>query len=1455
MADDEQAPWARPEQQPQPAEQAPWAKPETAPDNLQNAIKDNMAHNWTSADAKVAQNPVEMLAAGFDMSSSSLAFRGAPKTVTPENAGLLGKVAFGLGEMAGDLPATTAGLVGGAAVGAGATAETGPGAAVGAAVGGGAGAAGLPEALRQVLMDHYEHEADKTLDFETAMARASKIVWETGKAAAVGALGAGVAGKAGAAALDATGSTSASALASAGAYATTATAAGGALNGQVPDSGDFVSALVLMGGFHVAGMGVSLLKGSQPTPEGERVMENMRDIYSKTGVPPWEQAQRAQRDPNFRQEVFGRNSMNDPVTQNFGRDKPPEPEPYKPAQAPAQESNLEFIKDMGEPSSFVYTSGKARIVGDELRNGTLRISNAHVDEPGLGYGTEAYADLASRALAQGRELHSDVEVSAPAARVYEKLGEIGFTVEKNPAARLEEEKWVSDKGPVFKITGAPSSFQTSDELSPLIQRLERSGDAAVSPKGAIGRFQILPDTARQYGFDPARLADPAYNEQVAKAILGDLTKRFRNPDGSVDVESVLIAYNAGPGRAVAFRAGGRDFNRLPNETQQYLLHAERLTGGTGMGGKGPPLPPALPPSGEGAPEPEDPFKLSTEMLTSKINDIVANPVKPSLLDRTRDWFRNANFQVISELAPAERLDRALGTPESELGVTGMFRQVYGSAGRAWLMLHDGTLDPVNPENPNEIVRTGGPALMDAYKSANAKDGSVEQFKAYRQALRTLELAKTGRESQIDINTAKALVEKVGRKYDDEIEIARMANDAKIDYYRYSGMLSAEQAQAIKDNNRDWFPQIPEKEAVAAARKGNRFGPTQVIRAALGHERKILDPAAQELKSYYTMAAVADKNRAVAGMMAALKKTDMEALGIKLLEDKTTKIELFDKDGNLIPEALTEPGPIEGQANTVSWFENGTRYSAHVDDPQLAQMVRGIAPLGQDVTADALRWFASLKRSGIVEMPDFIARTITRHSFYAAVLSKYGGAPFANTFRGLFHVMKQDDVFKEAMANGVFASNLTDIDANYVMRDLHAMQTKAGFFNGVVNVVKHPLEAVQIIQQRLASAPRLGVYLKAKEAGLAPLRAGVEGRTSGLDYAEKGASPVLNILSGMVPFYRASILDVKQMAAAFMDRPLTTSLKAMAYITLPTAALYAINTLQDKDLPDDRKFANLPRWQKDTMFILPEIDGVRLRLPMPWTLGTVFGGMTNRLLDSWAQNDPDTFKAWAPTILAKALPPIIPAAALPVWEHFANYNTFTGRPLIPAALEKDSNYMQYTPATTTTAKELARWLGPPHMNAVDVSPIVVDNYVHEWTGGLGMAIMRTLGAPFDTSNVPPDPANNPFIGSFIARNPGLSAQPVEDFYDKLDEIQKKHGDLKAAFTGGDEELQQLGEQNVQSFLNLKQYQDALSYQKSAVNAITNDKMMTPDEKRERIDQIYSGMIQTAKAGLMIARSVK
>ncbi len=147
------------------------------------------------------------------------------------------------------------------------------------------------------------------------------------------------------------------------------------------------------------------------------------------------------------------------VNQNGLTEEPNYVQEAKQQIAALDTSGLEISKDDLIGASFKFPiKGGGLIVGDVTKNGNLRISTASqpAEAQGKGFGTEAYAKLAQQAIARGGELHSDVEVSALAAKIYEKLKTKGYGVQKNSKAILNKEgKWESPNGPVFKVTSAP----------------------------------------------------------------------------------------------------------------------------------------------------------------------------------------------------------------------------------------------------------------------------------------------------------------------------------------------------------------------------------------------------------------------------------------------------------------------------------------------------------------------------------------------------------------------------------------------------------------------------------------------------------------------------------------------------------------------------------------------------------------------------------------------------------------------------------------------------------------------------------------------------------------------------------------------------------------------------------------------------------------------------------------
>jgi soluble lytic murein transglycosylase-like protein len=111
------------------------------------------------------------------------------------------------------------------------------------------------------------------------------------------------------------------------------------------------------------------------------------------------------------------------------------------------------------------------------------------------------------------------------------------------------------------VTEAANRYGLPPEIVHSVAAVESAYRAdAVSPKGAIGVMQLMPETARFLNADPHNLAE---NIDAGTRLLRDLLLRFQNEPNPV--RRALAAYNAGEGAV-------RRYNGVPpyRETQAYV---------------------------------------------------------------------------------------------------------------------------------------------------------------------------------------------------------------------------------------------------------------------------------------------------------------------------------------------------------------------------------------------------------------------------------------------------------------------------------------------------------------------------------------------------------------------------------------------------------------------------------------------------------------------------------------------------------------------------------------------------------------------------------------------------------------------------------------------------------------------------------------------------------------------
>src|SRR5574343_351859 len=550
-------------------------------------------------------------------------------------------------------------------------------------------------------------------------------------------------------------------------------------------------------------------------------------------------------------------------------------------------------------------------------------------------------------------------------------------------------------------------------------------------------------------------------------------------------------------------------------------------------------------------------------------------------------------------------------------------------------------------------------------------------------------------------------------------------------------------------------------------------------------------------------------------------------------------------------------------NEIAVFENG-KYQKYQVKKEVAEAFNAADSQTAGLLTKILASPAKMLRAGAVLSPDFMGRNLIRDQTMAFVLSKGGYFPIFDFMRGAFSLAKKDQDFQNWLKSGGANAALVSMDRQYIQQQLSALTEVNGVVGKAWNVAKSPFEILRITSELIENATRLGEFKKVS-GGLTEKAAiqegGMASREVTVDFARIGAKT--RAMSLISAFFNAAVQGEERVIRAFAENPVGITTKMMTAITLPSILLYLSNR-------EDPRWQEIPRWQKDLFWIVFTKDHI-YRIPKPHSAGIMFGSLPERMLEAYESDHPGAMKDLEKSILSTFIPNMIPTVAAPIVDQFANRSLFTGAPLIPAAQEKMLPEYQYTEYTTETAKAIGQIMGAfPGMRDRSIrdedtfiggvaraltTPILVENYVRSWTGGLGMYTLQLADKALREAGALPDPvkpldtlADLPVIKAFVVRYPSASAQSIHDFYDDY-YAKKRLYDTKMmlAKEGDIDAFERVQQIDPMAWDEMAGIRDTITDQAKLIRLIYKNPDMTPEDKRQIIDTTYGRMIELAKVG--------
>ena len=840
---------------------------------------------------------------------------------------------------------------------------------------------------------------------------------------------------------------------------------------------------------------------------------------------------------------------------------------------------------------------------------------------------------------------------------------------------------------------------------------------------------------------------------------------------------------------------------------------------------------------------------------------------------------------IDRLHPVLRMVRRVEDTKNtrgQLNVYEQFRILVGMTNRAGTFI-DRATQTVKLENKGKSLKQVlEPLKFEGNKKLN-EQGLKKQYaelNAYLISRRVLEYQKRGFEHGFDLQAAKDTVSTLKNKYDSIAkEIDKYQRDL-LEYARDLKLIDQKAFDAMVEANKSYIPFARVMESVAGEKPSPYGGVSNPFKRVKGGQQPVFDPIETIYSNTFKIVKLAERNNALIKFFDFVEKNKSSFPDInKKIETKQTKIERKE-----LEKVLDDPSAINDVAienfkvfrksfvkpdgSSVTVYRNG-KFEVWDVGKELADSLSEFNPQEIGVIIKAIGTPARLLRAGATTSPDFVFSNIGRDTVLAPVFSKSGFIPVWSSLEGALTMFlgktgiskKAKKTMQDWEKSGGMQSTLISLDR--MVRDKGAFEMLNG--QQIRNKIFNPIEILRTLSEIGENITRLGEFQKAyKKAGKEGLkgreqieRAGFESRDITIDYAKMGA--YMKGVNAVSAFYNARVQGYVKIYDGLTQRPGRAIAAITAGIIMPSMYFWYANR-------DNEIYQRQPQWVKDNYWVVV-VGDTPYRIPKPFDLGVVFGTGMEQFLDWWvgndanAKNDLARFTSEFVGTQLRNLNPL-PTILVPPVEQATNYSIFRDRPLVPDYMDRQLlGPYQFNPYTTETSKLLSRTLAAIIGDHNAPSPIVIDNYIRGWTGGLGNYFMMGLDKALIETGIIDDPIRPtdsltkiPGLRAFNLRDPSMQSEFITDFYDEYNKYKKYKPTIeKLKKDGNFKEAAKLAKRKKlvdENIAVLERYKTIIDQHNEYVRKAFNMKDADPDQKQQIIDDMVFMMIKMAKEALKI-----
>jgi hypothetical protein len=362
--------------------------------------------------------------------------------------------------------------------------------------------------------------------------------------------------------------------------------------------------------------------------------------------------------------------------------------------------------------------------------------------------------------------------------------------------------------------------------------------------------------------------------------------------------------------------------------------------------------------------------------------------------------------------------------------------------------------------------------------------------------------------------------------------------------------------------------------------------------------------------------------------------------------------------------------------------------------------------------------ANFLRNVVTKDPGFMMANLLRDSLSAYVTSGAKMTPFVGTMANFGKgLVNQSPGMKALFDAGALGGYELSQNIEQSGRNLYDdLAHKAGKDAPLLRPFKSLWKGLEKGTTASDAATRVAIYERVlQETGneAEALRRAVEV----MNFNRKGNSALIRIATAALPFFNARLQGLDVFYRAMTGQMNTNDAKEIQRrFFIRGATMMALSAMYYMAVAGDDDYEKQEQETKDNNWIIP---GARIKIPVPFEVGTLFKTMPERAVALLMGNDTgkDFADATKRAILNTFAFNPIPQTFKPAIEAATNFNFFTMRPIVGQGMADVAPEYQIGPGTSKGAEIMGKQLG--------VSPLMIDHLWRGYTGTMGQYLTDVI----------------------------------------------------------------------------------------------------------------------------------